>query len=486
MQGEPEGGKRDEKAMENVQELPVCRHGGAYAGVCISGLWQQRYQSRTGKNSSEINVLPVNADVQVAAMMVNEAYRRQMIADLYAEAVLTYDINKGSIEDLDALLKKNAEAQQRAYDTSQAALYLSGNLLIESKKQGYSTYILPDKAAAEKKVGLEDALFSTAQAAYPYDLKSHYTEGQERAKEIMAQGNGEKVMQTLAKYPPEERLERLARILHTKDKKVVKDAWTQLYHDTHKEIMSEGANAWNKFKERASDVAYRTSAPVKTAGKVAKTIIALKLAPGSGGMAGVNVLVKTVDSVADAINAGYIVFTGNESEFWGSVVGYTEAADNVTSLFGGAPVSLKTDYENIGKLAKKAKLIGNEAAMARLIKLMDTMRHADNVSFTSTVIEDIRDTAKAKKGVKISFLNIDTRKNDDGTTTVKTTSVSADDPKMEEKLKEMGVDPEQAKELKENAQKAEEAAEKPITSEECVAAAETYTDGERMRVETYQ
>lgn len=132
-----------------------------------------------------------------------------------------------------------------------------------------------------------------------------------------------------------------AKILHTKDKKVVKDAWTQLYHDTHKEIMSEGSNAWNKFKERASDVAYRSSAPVKTAGKVAKTIIALKLAPGSGGMAGVNVLVKTVDSVADAINAGYIVFTGNESEFWGGVVGYTEAADNVTSLFGGAPVSLK-------------------------------------------------------------------------------------------------------------------------------------------------
>lgn len=263
-----------------------------------------------------------------------------------------------------------------------------------------------------------------------------------------------------------------AKILHTKDKKAVKDAWTQLYHDTHKEIMSEGANAWNKFKERASDVAYRSSAPVKTAGKVAKTIIALKLAPGSGGMAGVNVLVKTVDSVADAINAGYIVFTSNESEFWGGVVGYTEAADNVTSLFGGAPVSLKTDYESITKLAKKAKLIGNEAAMARLINLMDTMRRADNVSFTSSVIEDVIDTAKAKKGVKISFLNIDTRRNDDGTTKVKTTAVSADDPKLEEKLKEMGVAPEQAKELKENAQKAEKATDEPVASEECVAAAE--------------
>lgn len=156
----------------------------------------------------------------------------------------------------------------------------------------------------------------------------------------------------------------------------------------------------------------------------------------------------------------------------GGVVGYTEAADNVTSLFGGAPVSLKTDYESITKLAKKAKLIGNEAAMARLINLMDTMRRADNVSFTSSVIEDVIDTAKAKKGVKISFLNIDTRRNDDGTTKVKTTAVSADDPKLEEKLKEMGVAPEQAKELKENAQKAEKATDEPVASEECVAAAE--------------
>lgn len=110
--------------------------------------------------------------------------------------------------------------------------------------------------------------------------------------------------------------------------------------------------------------------------------------------------------------------------------------------------------------------------MARLINLMDTMRRADNVSFTSSVIEDVIDTAKAKKGVKISFLNIDTRRNDDGTTKVKTTAVSADDPKLEEKLKEMGVAPEQAKELKENAQKAEKATDEPVASEECVAAAE--------------
>ena len=412
------------------------------------------------KSTVSSTMLPMNGEAQIVATMINEAYRREIVASLYAQAVLTYDADKGTPAEYDGLLQKTAAAYNRAYETSQVALYLAGNLMNAAKEPGYATFVLPGKQ--EKKLSLETAIFSKAYAAYPYDTKS-YTDAERMANEIMSAGNGKELTDRWAKLPPEERMERIAKYLH-KDKKTARDVWQQIYNEKHGVLTGANATA-NTIKEVASDVAYRTSAVAKTAGKVAKTALTTKMVAatgGGGGMGGLNVLVKTADVVADAVNTTYIVFTGDEDEFWGNAVACTEAADTVTSIFAGGP---STDFEKAQALTKGKILKLGEEGMARLMKYINAMDTTEKVNTILTVSRKVDEAAN--QGVKI--LRLEKKKKDDGSTEIKATAVDADDPKLEEKLEDLGIDKEKVKEIKETAEK--------VTKEEAAApASEDYAE----------
>ncbi len=412
------------------------------------------------KSTVSSTMLPMNGEAQIVATMINEAYRREIVASLYAQAVLTYDADKGTPAEYDGLLKKTADAYNRAYETSQVALYLAGNLMNAAKEPGYATFVLPGKQ--EKKLSLDTAIFSKAYAAYPYDTKS-YTDAERMANEIMSAGNGKELTDRWAKLPPEERMERIAKYLH-KDKKTARDVWQKIYNDKHGVLTGANATA-NTIKEVASDVAYRTSAVAKTVGKVAKTALTTKMVAatgGGGGMGGLNVLVKTADVVADAVNTTYIVFTGDEDEFWGNAVACTEAADTVTSIFAGGP---STDFEKAQALTKGKILKLGEEGMARLMKYINAMDTTEKVNTILTVSRKADEAAN--QGVKI--LRLEKKKKDDGSTEIKATAVDADDPKLEEKLEDLGIDKEKVKEIKETAEK--------VTKEEAAApASEDYAE----------
>ena len=412
------------------------------------------------KSTVSSTMLPMNGEAQIVATMINEAYRREIVASLYAQAVLTYDADKGTPAEYDGLLQKTAAAYNRAYETSQVALYLAGNLMNAAKEPGYATFVLPGKQ--EKKLSLDTAIFSKAYAAYPYDTKS-YTDAERMANEIMSAGNGKELTDRWAKLPPEERMERIAKYLH-KDKKTARDVWQKIYNDKHGVLTGANATA-NTIKEVASDVAYRTSAVAKTAGKVAKTALTTKIVAatgGGGGMGGLNVLVKTADVVADAVNTTYIVFTGDEDEFWGNAVACTEAADTVTSIFAGGP---STDFEKAQALTKGKILKLGEEGMARLMKYINAMDTTEKVNTILTVSRKADEAAN--QGVKI--LRLEKKKKDDGSTEIKATAVDADDPKLEEKLEDLGIDKEKVKEIKETAEK--------VTKEEAAApASEDYAE----------
>ena len=159
------------------------------------------------KSTVSSTMLPMNGEAQIVATMINEAYRREIVASLYAQAVLNYDADKGTPAEYDGLLKKTADAYNRAYETSQVALYLAGNLMNAAKEPGYATFVLPGKQ--EKKLSLDTAIFSKAYAAYPYDTKA-YTDAERMANDIMSAGNGKELTDRWAKLPPEERMERMA------------------------------------------------------------------------------------------------------------------------------------------------------------------------------------------------------------------------------------------------------------------------------------
>ena len=424
------------------------------------------------KSTVSSTMLPMNGEAQIVATMINEAYRREIVASLYAQAVLTYDADKGTPAEYDGLLKKTADAYNRAYETSQVALYLAGNLMNAAKEPGYATFILPGKQ--EKKLSLDTVIFSKAYAAYPYDTKA-YTDAERMANDIMSAGNGKELTDRWAKLPPEERMERIAKYLH-KDKKTARDVWQQIYNEKHGVLTGANATA-NKIKEVASDVAYRTSAVAKTAGKVAKTALTTKMVAatgGGGGVGGLNVLVKTADVVADAVNTTYIVFTGDEDEFWGNAVACTEAADTVTSIFAGGP---STDFEKAQALAKGKILKLGEEGMARLMKYINAMDTTEKVNTILTVSRKADEAAN--QGVKI--LRLEKKKNADGSTAIKTTAVDADDPKLEEKLEDLGIDKEKVKEIKETAEKVTKEETATPASEDYAEAAE---DAEKQGFDT--
>lgn len=415
------------------------------------------------KSTVSSTMLPMNGEAQIVATMINEAYRREIVASLYAQAVLNYDADKGTPAEYDGLLKKTADAYNRAYETSQVALYLAGNLMNAAKEPGYATFVLPGKQ--EKKLSLDTAIFSKAYAAYPYDTKA-YTDAERMANDIMSAGNGKELTDRWAKLPPEERMERIAKYLH-KDKKTARDVWQQIYNEKHGVLTGANATA-NKIKEVASDVAYRTSAVAKTAGKVAKTALTTKMVAatgGGGGVGGLNVLVKTADVVADAVNTTYIVFTGDEDEFWGNAVACTEAADTVTSIFAGGP---STDFEKAQALAKGKILKLGEEGMARLMKYINAMDKTEKANTILTVSRKADEVSN--QGVKI--LRLEKKKNADGSTAIKTTAVDADDPKLEEKLEDLGIDKEKVKEIKETAEKVTKEETATPASEDYAEAAE--------------
>ena len=423
------------------------------------------------KSTVSSTMLPMNGEAQIVATMINEAYRREIVASLYAQAVLNYDADKGTPAEYDGLLKKTADAYNRAYETSQVALYLAGNLMNAAKEPGYATFVLPGKQ--EKKLSLDTAIFSKAYAAYPYDTKA-YTDAERMANDIMSAGNGKELTDRWAKLPPEERMERIAKYLH-KDKKTARDVWQQIYNEKHGVLTGANATA-NKIKEVASDVAYRTSAVAKTAGKVAKTALTTKMvaATGGGGVGGLNVLVKTADVVADAVNTTYIVFTGDEDEFWGNAVACTEAADTVTSIFAGGP---STDFEKAQALAKGKILKLGEEGMARLMKYINAMDKTEKANTILTVSRKADEVSN--QGVKI--LRLEKKKNADGSTAIKTTAVDADDPKLEEKLEDLGIDKEKVKEIKETAEKVTKEEIATPASEDYAEAAE---DAEKQGFDT--
>ena len=424
------------------------------------------------KSTVSSTMLPMNGEAQIVATMINEAYRREIVASLYAQAVLNYDADKGTPAEYDGLLKKTADAYNRAYETSQVALYLAGNLMNAAKEPGYATFVLPGKQ--EKKLSLDTAIFSKAYAAYPYDTKA-YTDAERMANDIMSAGNGKELTDRWAKLPPEERMERIAKYLH-KDKKTARDVWQQIYNEKHGVLTGANATA-NKIKEVASDVAYRTSAVAKTAGKVAKTALTTKMVAATGGggsVGGLNVLVKTADVVADAVNTTYIVFTGDEDEFWGNAVACTEAADTVTSIFAGGP---STDFEKAQALAKGKILKLGEEGMARLMKYINAMDKTEKANTILTVSRKADEVSN--QGVKI--LRLEKKKNADGSTAIKTTAVDADDPKLEEKLEDLGIDKEKVKEIKETAEKVTKEETATPASEDYAEAAE---DAEKQGFDT--
>lgn len=420
----------------------------------IIGGCGSKIKAELEKSTVSSTMLPMNKEAQIVAIMVNEAYRREIVATLYAQAVASYDTDKGTPAEYDALLRKTAEAHNRAYKTSQVALYLAGNLMNAMKQSGYATFVLPEKK--EKLLSLETLFFSKTYAAYPYDNKS-YSEAERLANDIMSAGNGKELTDRWAKLPPEERLERIAKYLH-KDKKTARDVWQNIYNEKHGVLTGANANA-NTLKEVSSDVAYRTSAVLKTAGKVAKTVIATKVAAATGGtLGGVNVIVKTVDTSADAANTIYIVFTGDESEFWSNAVACTETADSVTSIFTGGP---DTNFEKAQALAKGKILKLGEEGMARLIKYINALDKTEEINKIITVADKVDGAADGA----VKVLRIEKKKKDDGSTEMKATTVDANDPKLEDKLEDLGIDKENVKEIKETAEKVTKEATKEETSE---------------------
>lgn len=268
----------------------------------------------------------VNKETLFVRGMVQEAYRRYIVARLYTGALVHYDVNKGNAEEHKNLLKKTQSAWKSARDTASVASFYAIGLSRLERTEGWSGY---KETAALNEFNLMKSAYAAESEKEKKKKKTDYATLNYKSKDdVLREYSQAQLRKMLDKYPEGKQLLGISCALQI-DGKTACD----IMNTVNPDYQHEGRT----WQDIASDTAYRGASVLKTAGKAAGVGLAAigtaaATAPAAVVVGGTVVLIKIVDTGLDAVSTGLVVFTGEEDKSLNKALAVTGTADTVASV----------------------------------------------------------------------------------------------------------------------------------------------------------
>lgn len=425
--------------------------------------------------TSVIRPKPTNETLFVR-WLAQDACRRYVAARLYTEALAHYDVSKGNIEEHKKLINKTKAAWKSAKDTAAVATFYAIGLSRLERTEGESLY---KETAALYDFGIMKTAY--AEEKEKEKKKTDYGSLNYKSKDdVMRDYTKKELKEMLDKYPEGKQLLGISNALHI-------DGQTAC--DIMNTVNPDYQSTGRTWRDHVYDTAYRSSAVLKTAGKAAGIVIV-----GAGTMAasapaavlagGAVLLIKVVDTGLDAVNTGFIVFTGNDEKSLAKPLAVTGTADTVASI-----VTFDLTKPVLGdNLKEGANLIqyiqGNFKGAKDIYKVLSAGETKGVVNILKEMAKHINPEGVNNAGGVISGLldmkgNYDTlavteKPTEKGETETRAGTFSSKNPTEEDKKTAAALDAslDDAKKQAEATEKEQEAA-KNQSSEDYAKAAET-------------